>query len=242
MQKLLIERVRGLDVSIDESVLQRHKGDVRNNDELQRALEETGQDLEQTIRHYASFRDCGEGEEVLVREYLENHPEILGEYSTREVKRWGKSWIENTRRHTDYERKFYQQARELYGGEFGEVFQSVFILRNGQIRKYLAFSGKADGVDGEDIDKSIPTEDLKSLRAESELAVLVHNHPDFYRDSKLMEIRYGQTIGFISNGALSKRDVELADRVFDKKLSGGVPVVMLAVNENGLTHYYVAGI
>lgn len=241
MSKSLNERLREIDISGDSNMLQRHQRDLEENAALQKTLDETGEYLEQTIKHYASFNDVGEGEQIPVREYLERHPEILQEHGNREVRRYGKTWNENSRQSFDNERGFCAQARELYGGRFGEVFQSVFVGKEGQIRKYLAFSGKADGVDEEDIDKSIPSEDLESLKAESELVVLVHNHPDFYRDSKVFEKRDGPTIGFMSNGALSKKDIELADRFYHDKLGGKIPLLMVAVNEDGLTHSYVAG-
>jgi len=33
----------------------------------------------------------------------------------------------------------------------------------------------------------------------------------------------------------------LADRIYHDKLGGKIPVLMVAVNEDGLTHTYVAG-
>jgi len=241
MCESLNERLRKIDISIDRKILQQHQRSIPGNAALQKTLAETGDDLEQTIRQYAGFNEVGEGEQIPVRGYLESHPEILQEHGSREVKIYGKTWSENSRRSTDNEREFCAQARELCGGKFGEVFQSVFVGRDGQIRKYLAFSGKAGGVDEEDIDRSIPSEDLESLKAESKLVVLVHNHPDFYRDSKVFEKRDGPTIGLISTGALSKRDIEFADRIYQDKLGGKIPVLMVAINEDGLTHSYVAG-
>ncbi len=241
MANSLTDRLRETDISIDVSMLQQQKTRLKDDSAFQRSLDETGQYLEQTISHYASFRDVGEGKQIPVSEYLDRHPEILQEHGVREVKRYGKTWTENSRNSSENEGEFCEQARELYGGKFGEVFQSVFVGRDGHNRKYLAFSGKTEGVDEEDIEKSIPLKDWDSLKAESELVVLAHNHPDFYRDSKVFEKRNGPTIGFISTGALSKRDIELADRIYHDKLGGKIPVLMVAVNEDGLTHTYVAG-
>lgn len=241
MANSLNDRLREMDISIDKDLLEQHKTRLKEDSAFQTSLEETGQYLEHTIKHYASFRDVGEGNEIPVSEYLNRHPEILQEHSIREVRRYGKTWTENSRHNSDNERKFCEQARELYDGKFGEVFQSVFVRQDGQSRKYLALSGKADGVEEEDIERSIPSEDLESLKVESELVVLIHNHLDFYRDSKVFEKRNGPTIGFIATGALSKKDIELADRFFHDKLSGKIPVLMVAVNEDGLTHTYVAG-
>ena len=187
MTDLWGERIREIDISMDENLLGQHKIKLRESSAFQRILEETGQDLEQTISYYASFRDIGEGEQIPVSEYLRRHPEILQEHSVREVRRYGEVWIENSRCNSDSERKFCKQARGFYGGKFGEIFQSVFVNRDRANRKYLAFSGKANGVDEKDIKKSIPAGDLESLKEESELVVLVHNHPDFYRDSVVFE-------------------------------------------------------
>lgn len=241
MANSLNDKLGKIDISIDRCVLKQHKRSLRDDSAFQRTLNETGQYLEQTINHYASFRDIGEGKQIPVSEYFNRHPEILQEHSVREERRYGKTWNENSRLNSNNEIEFCAQARELHGGKFGEIFQSVFILKDGKSRKYLAFSGKADGVNEEDIERSIPSEDLESLKTESELVVLIHNHPDFYRDSKVFEKRDGPTIGFISTGALSKRDIELADRFFHDKLDGKIQVFMVAINENGLTHTYVAG-
>lgn len=237
----LIERVQEIDVSIDKIMIEKCKELIANDDALQKTLEESNLDLEQEICRYASLKKVGQGPKVTVKDYLQKYPEILQKHARRIEERWGLRWTEYSRKNSYFEEIFLQNSREIYGGRFGEIFQTVLVLNKGQIKKYLAYSGRTDGVGHEDIDKSIPNKEIKSLQEDSEMAVLLHNHPNLLRDSVVRSIRNGPTIGFISNGSLSRKDVKLADKLYFEKFNKRVPVVMLAINEIGLTHMYIAG-
>ena len=151
--------VETVDVSIDEKLLKSHQERIKNEPDIQRSLKETGQGLESQISLYASSNK--QGDTMTISEYLNKNPKILQQNSSRDVEIWGKRWHENSRHSTYSEKKFCKQARQLYDGKFGEVFQSVFVDKDGNYKKYLAFSDKADGVDVKDVNQSISSEDLK---------------------------------------------------------------------------------
>ncbi|MGV8086940.1 MAG: hypothetical protein ACP5N1_04880 [Candidatus Woesearchaeota archaeon] len=233
--------IKDLDLSIDKLVLEKLKSKILTNASLQKSLADSNIELEAGINMYASLEDKGNGNKISVIDYLINNPECLDSQKLRTINRIGLNWIEKSREYTSSEKKFCEQARELCNNKFGEIFQYVVLSKDASIKKYVAFSARADGVDEKDITDAIPEIEWNNLRNNSELVILVHNHPDFYRDTKVFENRDGPTEGFITNGALSRQDIRLADEIYFNRLFGKVPVVMMAINEIGLTHLYLGG-
>ena len=121
-----------------------------------------------------------------------------------------------------------------------EVFQCILMGKDGQSRKYVAITGKTDCVSASDIEECLPQKEIDIRRDSTSQVILVHNHPDCYRDTRIFEKRSGDVVGFVSNGSLSTLDVGLANSLYTR-FRGKVPITMKAINERGLTHSYSGG-
>lgn len=231
-----LEEIAALDVTIDSAALEAACIEAQINPRIRQNIEENECHLEDTIAHYASLLDKGTGNAITIREYLCRNIHIIREHRKRKVRRWGTAWEEESRISNGHEREFCAQARRVAKGRFTEVLQGIYIRADNTAQKYLAFSGKATGVDEEDILRALAPQQHTDLK----LVVLVHNHPDLLRDSKVFAERSGETIGLIATNGLSRADIDFTDR-FYKQFGGEVPVVMMAISEDGLTHTYIAG-
>jgi len=236
---LLEKNMQEVDVSIPLESIESFKimfKDLR----IKERLIETNELLNDDIKQYTDLMSCTSGERVSVKVYLDRHPDVVKKYFNRNVKRWGLEWIEKLRRNNDSERKFLENARDIYYGNFGEIFQTVVALKNHRLEKYVATSSRADGVDEKDIQSSIPRILPFGLKDVSSV-MFIHNHPDLHRDTKISPDYTGEAIGYVSASGLSKKDIELADRIYNQNFRGKCKTFVIAISENGLTYAYQAG-
>ncbi len=174
---------------------------------------------------------------IKIIDLIKGNPTDFADHVKKERKVFGKAWKEEIRFSSAEEIEFSQTARNVGQGNFTEIIQIAVQNNKGEVIKHSTLSGGLE-VDKESLD--ILFEKLDALSFQPESVCIVHNHPDTY-EKTLVPADYPLKDGFITRGALSARDIQFADDVFSERYGSKIPVLMVAINELGLTHSYEAG-
>ncbi len=204
--------------------------------QVQRAIAEGEEELQLKIQFWkeqmARFNVGSERTNVM--DLILAHPDFLKQFERIERSFFDIRWLEYIRTATELEQAFCRQARRIGKGKFTEILQMSAFTEQGVIKE-VALSG------GLEVSQQVTDAIIqKVIQSKQVLRVdLAHNHPDEYggvsvaKDSELGN-------GFVTNGALSSRDITLADSLYEQ-LGKSIPVNIIAVNERGLTYGYKGG-
>ncbi|GEM_PF-4912858 len=211
---------------------------MAQDEEIKEAIRSGNEELTQLIDFWRDYSSEHFKDEPLIplKEYLQNHPELIDQVRLSKRKVFTLEWDEHVQPNGVEEQNFLDIARQIGNGDFTEIIQFTIATHNGELIKKSTVSGGLE-VSKESIDK---LNFLADIPATIDRMYIVHNHPDVYSHLSLPPDDKPRE-GFITVGGLSDTDIKFADKVWREDLGQTVPVTMVVVNERGYSFAYEAG-